>query len=106
MKLDQRFAIFLFILLAFPVMSTARPPNVLFILGDDQAWTDYGFMGHPDIKTPNLDKLAAGGVVFRRGYVPTALRLGQFPTGQPLQQCRPPHRPLQDILGCWAKENL
>ena len=73
MKLDQRFAIFFFILVAFTGMSTARPPNVLFILGDDQAWTDYGFMGHPDIKTPNLDKLAAGGVVFRRGYVPTAL---------------------------------
>jgi len=73
MKLDQRFAIFLFILVAFTGMSTARPSNVLFILGDDQAWTDYGFMGHPDIKTPNLDKLADSGVVFRRGYVPTAL---------------------------------
>jgi hypothetical protein len=26
-------------------------PNVLLILSDDQAWTDYGFMGHPTIRT-------------------------------------------------------
>lgn len=47
--------------------------NVVLIISDDQAWNDYGFMGHPDIKTPNLDKLASESVVFRRGYVPTAL---------------------------------
>ena len=44
-------------------------PNIVFILSDDQAWTDYGFMGHPDIKTPHLDKLADRSVVFERGYV-------------------------------------
>ncbi|MHC4876873.1 MAG: sulfatase family protein [Planctomycetota bacterium] len=49
------------------------PPNVVLILSDDQAWTDYGFMGHPDIQTPHLDKLASESVVFPRGYVPTAL---------------------------------
>ena len=36
----------------------AEPPNIVMILGDDQAWTDYGFMGHPEIKTPHLDRLA------------------------------------------------
>ena len=49
------------------------PPNIVLILSDDQAWTDYGFMGHPHIRTPNLDRLAGEGVVFKRGYVPTAL---------------------------------
>ena len=49
------------------------PPNVVLIISDDQAWTDYGFMGHPAIQTPHLDRLAAESVVFRRGYVPTAL---------------------------------
>jgi len=49
------------------------PPNVVLILSDDQAWTDYSFMGHADIKTPHLDQLAAQSAVFRRGYVPTAL---------------------------------
>jgi len=60
-------------LVAVAGIVTAGPPNVLLILGDDQAWTDYGFMGHPQIKTPNLDRLAADSLVFERGYVPTSL---------------------------------
>ncbi|MCZ6675153.1 MAG: sulfatase [Verrucomicrobia bacterium] len=51
----------------------AEHPNVLLILSDDQAWNDYSFLGHPDVKTPNIDKLASESVVFPRGYVPTAL---------------------------------
>lgn len=51
----------------------ADPPNIVFIVGDDQAWTDYGFMGHPFIRTPHLDKLASQSLVFTRGYVPTSL---------------------------------
>ena len=43
------------------------------IISDDQAWTDYGFLGHPQIRTPHLDRLARESVVFERGYVPTAL---------------------------------
>jgi uncharacterized sulfatase len=58
-------------LLASPLL--AAPPNVVLIVGDDQGWTDYGFMGHPHIQTPNLDKLAAESLVFKRGYVPTSL---------------------------------
>jgi len=48
-------------------------PNIVFILSDDQAWTDYGFMGHPDIQTPHLDRLAANSLVFERGYVAAPL---------------------------------
>ena len=51
----------------------SSPPNILLIISDDQAWTDYGFMGHPAIKTPHLDELARQSILFRRGYVPTAL---------------------------------
>ncbi|XZE51981.1 sulfatase-like hydrolase/transferase [Planctomycetaceae bacterium SH139] len=51
----------------------APPPNIIMIISDDQAWTDYGFMGHDQIETPNLDQLAARSAVFSRGYVPTAL---------------------------------
>jgi uncharacterized sulfatase len=50
-----------------------QPPNIVLILSDDQTWTDYGFMGHEAIQTPNLDTLARQSAVFRRGYVPTAL---------------------------------
>jgi len=45
------------------------PPNIVLILSDDQAWTDYGFMGHPDIQTPHLDQLAAKSLLFEKGYV-------------------------------------
>jgi len=34
-------------------------PNIVFLISDDHAWTDYGFMGHKQVETPNLDKLAA-----------------------------------------------
>ena len=51
----------------------AQPPNIVLILSDDQAWTDYGFMGHPDIKTPHLDKLAEESLLFERGYVASPL---------------------------------
>ena len=48
-------------------------PNVLLIISDDQAWTDYGFMGHPVIQTPHLDRLARESLVYTRGYVPDSL---------------------------------
>src|SRR5262245_11401367 len=59
--------------LALTLPTQAAPPNVLLIVGDDQGWTDYGFMGHEHIKTPHLDKLASEGLVFKRGYVPSSL---------------------------------
>ena len=51
----------------------SSPPNILLIISDDHAWADYGFMGHEIVRTPSLDKLAATGVTFPRGYVPTSL---------------------------------
>ncbi len=49
------------------------PPNILLIVSDDHAWTDYGFMGHPVVRTPALDRLAAESLTYTRGYVPTSL---------------------------------
>ena len=63
----------LFLINGFTLLSAQKSPNVLYIISDDQAWTDYGFMGHPQIKTPHLDKLSRESVLFDRGYVPTAL---------------------------------
>jgi len=51
----------------------ARGPNVVLIIADDQSWTDYSFIGHPQIRTPRIDRLAAEGLTFRRGYVPSSL---------------------------------
>lgn len=58
---------------AGPPARAEGPPNVVLIIGDDQAWTDYGFMGHPHIRTPHLDRLAREGRTFTRGYVPSSL---------------------------------
>jgi arylsulfatase A-like enzyme len=48
-------------------------PNVVLIIGDDHAWTDFGFMGSPEARTPAIDRLASEGLTFTRGYVTTAL---------------------------------
>jgi arylsulfatase A-like enzyme len=53
--------------------ASAAPPNVVLILSDDQHWGDYGFMGHEQIRTPALDRLAGESLVFTRGYVPSSL---------------------------------
>ncbi|RUL87688.1 sulfatase [Tautonia sociabilis] len=43
-------------------------PNVVFILADDLGWTDLHCFGSGYYRTPNLDRLAAEGMVFRAGY--------------------------------------
>lgn len=48
-------------------------PNIVLILPDDHGWGDLGFMGHPVVRTPNIDTLASDSLLFTRGYVPTAL---------------------------------
>src|SRR5262245_29513136 len=54
-----------FTLLLFGFQShAAERPNVILIIADDQGWGDYGFMGHPIIETPHLDRLAETGIVF------------------------------------------
>lgn len=49
--------------------AAADRPNIILILSDDQGWGDAGFRGATDVKTPNLDRLAASGVEFLQGYV-------------------------------------
>jgi len=53
--------------------SAAKPPNIVLIISDDQSWTDYSFMGHEAIETPNIDRLAKQSRLFKRGYVPSSL---------------------------------
>jgi len=63
----------LFLTFTLLMHSAEVAPNIVVILSDDQGWTDYGFMGHPEIKTPHLDQLAAQSLVFERGYVASPL---------------------------------
>ena len=48
---------------------TDSKPNVIIILADDAGYSDFGFMGSDEIKTPNLDQLALDGVTFNNAYV-------------------------------------
>ncbi len=49
--------------------ANARPnPNVIVILFDDLGVHDLGYLGARDLKTPNIDRLAAGGTVCRNWY--------------------------------------
>lgn len=98
------------------VAQTTQRPNVVMLISDDQTWTDYGFMGHPDIRTPHLDRLASQSVVFRRGYVTTALCrpslatmvtgryphqhqiTGNDPAGQGLKRTSPAYLQLREQL--------
>lgn len=50
-----------------------RKRNLVFILSDDHRFDAMGFMGHPWLKTPNLDRLARQGVHFENAFVTTAL---------------------------------
>ena len=96
-------------------LSAAEPgrPNIVMIISDDQAWTDYSFMGHPQIRTPNLDRLAAEGLVFRQGHVPSSLCspslaskyttppagsvMGASRSGLPVRACTP-YQSSQDVI--------
>ena len=49
-------------LLLCPAPATAGKPNVILIMVDDLGYRDLGCYGHPSIRTPNLDQLAAGGL--------------------------------------------
>lgn len=70
---------------------TQRRPNIIFLLADDLGWGDVGFHGS-EIKTPNLDRLAAAGARLEQFYVqpvcsPTraALMTGRYPMRHGLQ---------------------
>ncbi len=49
-----------------------KPPNVILIYADDLGYGDVGAYGSTEIRTPNMDKLAEGGVRFTNGYASSA----------------------------------
>jgi len=70
MKIITTLLIFLGALMA---KAESTRPNIVLIISDDQAWGDYSFMGHSEIQTPHLDKLAGESLTFARGYVAAPL---------------------------------
>lgn len=85
------FGLLLPILVALPAYAETTQPNIVYIVTDDQGWKDAGFHGS-DVKTPNLDALAAEGVKLEQFYAqpmctPTraALMTGRYPFRYGLQ---------------------
>ncbi len=70
---------------ACDAVSAQKKPNIVFVVADDMGWADIGYH-NPEIKTPNLDKLAKEGVELDQHYVqpqctPTRVSLitGRYP---------------------------
>jgi len=51
----------------------ARQPNIVFILVDDMRWDAMSCLGHPFVRTPNIDRLASQGARFANAFVTTSL---------------------------------
>jgi len=69
-----RLALFVgFSLFALGLNVSAKPLNVIVLMVDDMGWKDVGFNGNDFVETPNIDKLAARGLVFSHGYASGSL---------------------------------
>ncbi len=61
-------AVFVLTRTSSAVASALDRPNILLILSDDHSVPYLGCYGNPDLKTPNLDKMASEGALFQRAY--------------------------------------
>ena len=81
-----------------------QPPNIVFILSDNQRWDFMGCAGHPFVVTPHLDHLAREGILFSNAFVTTSLcspSRASFLTGQYAHT-----HGVRDNLTPWAEENV
>src|SRR5437773_8538883 len=51
-----------------PSLALAAAPNIVLLMGDDHGWEETGYHGHPHVKTPVLDEIAAAGLRLDRFY--------------------------------------
>lgn len=71
MKFTLKYSYFLFLMFCSTAMAVEKP-NVLFIICDDLN-CDIGSYGHPQVKTPHIDKLAERGTLFSNAHCQFAL---------------------------------
>src|SRR5690349_16727364 len=63
LKLPQIMLPCLALLYTVPVAAQDKP-NIVFVISDDHRWDAVGAAGNPNIKTPNMDRLATEGLHF------------------------------------------
>lgn len=68
------------------------PPHIIVVIADDMGFNDVSFHGAPDIRTPNIDAMAAGGIILHRYYAApqctpsrASLMTGKYPINTGLQ---------------------
>jgi len=93
------FAVLCFCLLPAAVLPAAEAnrPNFIIIFADDQGYQDLGCFGSPDIKTPNIDRMAAEGMRFTdfySGYCVCSASRASLLTG-----CYQPRLHMPGVLG-------
>ncbi len=99
------------ILAADHAKSDSEPPNIILLMGDDHGWEETGYNGHPDLKTPVLNEMAASGLRLdrfysahpscspTRGSVLTGRHPNRFGTFYPGYSMRPEEITIGHLLG-------
>jgi arylsulfatase A-like enzyme len=83
--ITRHIAILCILLSALLHVRAEEKTNFILCMTDDQGWGDVGYMGHPHLKTPVLDEMAAQGLRFDRFYAPAPVcspSRGGFITGR------------------------
>lgn len=70
----KKAVIVILMVLLVPIIGICQnPPNIILILTDDQPYGYMGCTGNDIVKTPNLDKLAADGILFTNAHITSAI---------------------------------
>lgn len=96
---------------AAPGQQIRKKPNIVVIVTDDHGIGDVGCYGHPEVRTPNLDRLAASGVRFTQWYANApvcsasraAIMTGRYPDRTGVKGALP-SEPTWDVRGLRAGE--
>lgn len=105
--------VMLLLLLAVAInpLSANDRPNIILLMGDDHGWDETGYNGHPHLKTPVLDDMAASGLRLdrfysahpscspTRGSVMTGRHPNRYGTFAPNYSMRPEEITVAQILG-------
>ena len=93
-------SIFIFISCNSNIEKKIDKPNFIIFIADDISWDDFGCYGNKEVKTPNIDKLAEEGLIFKNMYLTTSscspsrnsIITGRYPhnTGAPELHSQPP----------------